>query len=198
VPRVIHGAPRDLTLNSAPRHHQENAGSLAVRAKVHQFISIANASETYGEMSWRRFLALRIRDRIARRFSISCFEESPCFVRACCIRRIPASVFGPVLRPPWSLHRPFVMAGHWHSEPRRVFALHLGAFVKSPQGLPFLSQPRPGSWGLSSLFSIGPFHRRNCPHNCSPAGIHIYVLNYDLLLSNFSFELSHEFRLLAE
>jgi hypothetical protein len=132
-------------------------------------------------MSWRRFLALRIRDRIARRFSISCFEESPCFVRACSIRRIPASVFGPVLRPPWSLHRSFVMAGQWHSEPRRVFALHLGAFVKSPQGLPFLSQPRPGSWGLSSLFGIGPLHRRNCPHHCSPAGIHIYVLNYDLL-----------------
>jgi hypothetical protein len=120
-------------------------------------------------MSRRRFLALRIRDRIARRFSISCFEESPCFVRACSIRRIPASVFGPVLRPPWSLHRPFVMAGHWHSEPRRVFALHLGAFVKSPQELPFFSHSRRCSRGLASLFSICPLHCRNCPPWSQPA-----------------------------
>jgi hypothetical protein len=45
------------------------------------------------------------------------------------------------------LRRPLVIAGHWHSEPWRVFALHRGALVKSPEGLPFFNQPRRGSWG---------------------------------------------------
>lgn len=36
----------------------------------------------------------------------------PCLSRARRIRSIPSAVFGPVLRPPWSRHRPLGRAGH--------------------------------------------------------------------------------------
>jgi hypothetical protein len=47
-----------------------------------------------------------------------------------------------VLSPPWSRHRPLPIAGHRQCVPRRVRAAQRGAFVKSPGGFPFLSQPR--------------------------------------------------------
>ena len=49
---------------------------------------------------------------------------------------------GPVLKPPCSRQRPFRIAGHWHEVPRRVFAPHRGAVLKSPDRLPYFSHPR--------------------------------------------------------
>src|ERR1017187_8549588 len=72
------------------------------------------------------------------------------------MRAIPSAVLGPVLSPPWSRQRPFAIAGHWHGDPRLVFAPHRGAFKKSPGRLPFLSCPRRGSWGAPSGFVIAP------------------------------------------
>jgi hypothetical protein len=72
------------------------------------------------------------------------------------MRSIPASVFGPVLSPLWSLHRPFAMAGHWQDVPRLFFAPQRRTRDRSPGGLPFLSHPRRGSWGTPSIFSMLP------------------------------------------
>jgi hypothetical protein len=72
------------------------------------------------------------------------------------MRSIPAAVFGPVLSPPWILHRPFFIAGHWQRVARLVFAPHRSAFKKSPEGFPFLKVPRRGSWGVKPFFSSLP------------------------------------------
>jgi len=69
---------------------------------------------------------------------------------------MPSSVFGPVLSPPWSLQRPFGMAGHWQGVPRRFFAPHPFALKKSPGGLPFRSDPLRWLWGVSSIVVIIP------------------------------------------
>jgi hypothetical protein len=69
---------------------------------------------------------------------------------------MPAAVFGPVLSPPWSLHRPFFITGHWQRVPRLVFAPQRAAFKKSPDGLPFLSIPRRLSWGVPPISSTLP------------------------------------------
>lgn len=96
------------------------------------------------------------------------------------MRSIPASVFGPVLSPPWSLHRPFGIAGHWHRVARRVFASHRGAFEKSPDGLAFLSAPRRFSWGVSLIFRsilLPLFPCGHCPNNGLPASMHVDMLH---------------------
>jgi|SRR6516225_1690562 len=54
---------------------------------------------------------------------------------------MPSGVLGPVLKPPWSLHRPLDIAGHLQGPPRRLFAPQRFALEKSPGGLPFLSHP---------------------------------------------------------
>ena len=72
------------------------------------------------------------------------------------MRSIPAAVFGPVLSPPWSLQRPFAIAGHWQSVPRRVFAPHRAALVKSPGEFPFFNHPRRFSWGVLLIFRRPP------------------------------------------
>jgi len=68
------------------------------------------------------------------------------------MRSIPSAVFGPVLSPPWSLQRPFFIAGHWQWVLLLVFAPHRAAFAKSPGGLAFLSIPRRLSWGVPSIW----------------------------------------------
>ena len=75
---------------------------------------------------------------------------------------LPATVFGPVLRPPWSLHLPFAIAGHWQAVARLVFAPHRGTFRKSPGGFPFLSHPR-RSRGITAIFSSLPRSIRLLP-----------------------------------
>lgn len=72
------------------------------------------------------------------------------------MRSIPSAVLGPVLSPPWSLHRPFAIAGHRQGDPSRFLAPQRAPFEKSPEGLPFLSIPRRFSWGVSSLFTVIP------------------------------------------
>jgi hypothetical protein len=52
----------------------------------------------------------------------------------------PRCGFGPMLSPPWILHRPFFIAGHWQRVALLVFAPHRGAFKKSAEGFPFLSK----------------------------------------------------------
>jgi len=52
---------------------------------------------------------------------------SPCVVCAAAIRAIPDGVRGPVLFPPWNLHRPFAIAGARHAQPERA---------RAPQRLP--------------------------------------------------------------
>jgi len=48
------------------------------------------------------------------------------------IRSIPSCVLGPVLRPQWSRHRRFCIAGHLQGVPRLVLAPQRSAFSKSP------------------------------------------------------------------
>lgn len=62
----------------------------------------------------------------------------------------------PVLSPPWSLHRPFAMAGHWQGAPRLFLAPQRRTCDRSPGGLPFFSHPRRRSWGVSRIFSTVP------------------------------------------
>jgi hypothetical protein len=40
------------------------------------------------------------------------------------------------------------MAGHWQGVPRRAFAPHRKALVKSPGGLSFFNWPRRFSWDI--------------------------------------------------
>jgi len=60
-------------------------------------------------------------------------EYLPCFVTARRILSMPAWIFGPVLRPPWSLHRPF-----WHCWTLATFPRPClcAATLKRSQGLP--------------------------------------------------------------
>jgi len=51
----------------------------------------------------------------------------PRVVRAVASLANPAAVRGPVLVPPWILHRPFTIAGVWQGRPARVFAPHHAA-----------------------------------------------------------------------
>src|SRR5208283_3979975 len=103
------------------------------------------------------------------------------------MRSKPSGVRGPVDCPPCNLHRPFLMAGAWQGVPRRFFAPHLGALVKSPGGLPFFNHPRRFSWGCVSALVIiptpSPFalgvHR---PDNGLPPLVNVDVLNRYFLL----------------
>ena len=120
--------------------------------------------------------------------AIACFEYRPCFVTACRMRSMPSSVFGPVLKPPWSLHRPLGMAGHWQGPPRRLFAPQRLAFEKSPGGLPFLSRPLRWSWGVSSFFGVIPHplprsSRRYCTNDGLSAVVDVDVFHRDPLLA---------------
>ncbi len=119
----------------------------------------------------------------------------PCFVTARRMRSIPSAVFGPALRPPCSLQRPFIIAGHWQRVPRRVFAPQRGAFEKSPGAFPFLSHPRRLSWGVLSVFRVIPHRPRSCGCHSADDGlsalVYMDVLHGYLLLARFALELLH-------
>ena len=115
------------------------------------------------------------------------------------MRSIPSGVFGPVLNPPWSRHRPFGIAGHWQSVPRRFFAPHRAALVKSPGGLPLFSRPRRFSWGVCSGIAIAPLPSPGCahrPHNRLPALMDMDVLHRYLLLTGQALQFLPGFNLL--
>ena len=83
----------------------------------------------------------------------------PCLVRDARILALPASVLGPVDGPPCIRHRPLGMAAPLQGVPDRVRAPQRGALPGFPGGLPFLSQPRPGSrsaWALAAIFTWPP------------------------------------------
>jgi hypothetical protein len=79
--------------------------------------------------------------RKARRSALASAEYNPCFHRARLDRSSPSRVRGPVLAPPCMRHRPLRIAGALHSAPDRVLAPHRGAWLGSPGGLLFFSQP---------------------------------------------------------
>ncbi len=91
--------------------------------------------------------------RMARAVWRSLFATSlhrPCASRASRLRRKPAAVLGPVLRPPCIRQRPLGMAGLRHDVLRLVLAPHRGAVCQSPGGLPFLNHPRSGRFTRGS------------------------------------------------
>ncbi len=68
-----------------------------------------------------------------RRSRCASTEYLPCFQRARRLRASPSGVRGPVLMPPWSLHRPFRIAGPRHGLPVRLLrAPHRGTLERSP------------------------------------------------------------------
>jgi hypothetical protein len=89
------------------------------------------------------------------RCCLASFVYRPCLSNARRIRCRPSDVFGPELRPPCSLQRPFRIAGPRQAPPFRVLAPHLGAAWKSPPGLPFRKTPR-CTWGLTSVLIFPP------------------------------------------
>src|SRR5208282_5286368 len=66
----------------------------------------------------------------------------PCVVCARATQARPSAVRGPVLLPPWHLHRPFAIAGARQAQPgARTFAPQRGARLGLPRGLPLRSGP---------------------------------------------------------
>ena len=66
----------------------------------------------------------------------------PCVVCARATLARPSAVRGPVLFPPWHLHRPFAIAGARQAQPvARTFAPQRGARWGLPRGLPLRSGP---------------------------------------------------------
>ena len=66
----------------------------------------------------------------------------PCFHRALRLRSKPFGVRGPVLGPPWNLHRPLGIAGPLHGVPALVRAPQRGALSGLPGRLPFFRRPK--------------------------------------------------------
>jgi hypothetical protein len=105
---------------------------------------------------WRSFLLIHTSSRHSSRSCFACFVYRPCLSNARRIRRRPSGVFGPVLRPPCSLHRPFRITGQRQAPPLRVFAPHFLMTLRSPLVLSFLTRPRHRSWGVNLNFHFPP------------------------------------------
>jgi hypothetical protein len=115
---------------------------------------------------------------------------------------MPSEVFGPVLRPPWSLHRPLAIAGHWHGVPQRFFAPQRLTVVKSPGGLSFLSHPRRRSGGVSTVFCTIPhpsprFSCRHCPNNGLAPLVNVDMLHCNVLLARLARQPLHRLKKVA-
>jgi hypothetical protein len=113
------------------RRKQYGAGLLG-------FLVAASSFDERPAINLRHIINTRIsrfcrnRLRYCSRSALACFEYRPCFVTAHRMRSIPSGVFTPVLRPPWSLHRAFGIAGHRQGAPLRFLAPHRAAFERSP------------------------------------------------------------------
>ncbi len=112
-------------------------------------------------------------------------EYSPCLKLAFLDRSSPSGVRGPVLLPPCMRQLPFCIAAARQSDPERVLAPHLGAFMGLPWILPFRS--RVGvtvlvAWGSFRIFFFcSPVIDRS--DDCLSAFVDVYVLDDHLLLA---------------
>jgi hypothetical protein len=135
---------------------------------------------------WRSSMLIRTSSRHSSRSCAACFVYRPCLTNARRILCRPSGVFGPVLRPPCSLQRPFRIAGQLQAPPLRVFAPHFLTTLRSPLGLSFLSRPRRRSWGLTSICIFLPPGCINAPYDRLTAVIDVDMLYSDLLLTRLS------------
>jgi hypothetical protein len=84
----------------------------------------------------------------------------PCFHRAFRLRSKPSGVRGPVLVPPWNLHRPLAIAGPLHCVAALVRAPHRGALSGLPVRLPFFRRPKfRDTWGSLVILAPSPEKR---------------------------------------